>query len=456
MVNAEILKECYPVKINEYISNPKKIMLRSRQKGSMLIGLIVTLVIMAALGAGMVYLTSTSTIQELFANNNARAYYAAESGGRYALAVIRNAYATNLTQLSTVNGSQTFTLANGDTFQIINFTQNLTNPQSVNFTSLGIANSGFLQAKRQINYKIVPANQSGVASSGGTTILNLSSLENLAGTSDKFKITMANYGTNGITVTPSGTPEEVVLVIPSGVTVTSSYSVQIKTDTDVANDWMMGFLFNINYNSVSATNGLPDGYGLTYFYAWTDTDQPVTGIMSSLPSTVINATSTPPPPLIVLWQSLTTSGTQTIRYLAYKILSTASLPGYLTTPNQVYFLGDKVGAPSLVVSVDRSSPTKNEIRAYYGSPTNSGLGTPDSIATDILRRGYNYWPANPTNTGTATSNIQWPQSTALWSSTYDYFTLIKWDGINTAVATFDGDGARAGAVVGNSNFTGSV
>ena len=135
---------------------------KERQKGAILIGLIVTMVIIASLGAGMVYLTSTSSFHELFSNNNARAYYAAESGGRYVLAVIRDAYAKqDMTLLNPINANQTFTLnSNQGNFQITNFMQIGTNPQTINFSSIGTVNSGFLQAKRQLNYSVQPAKQS--------------------------------------------------------------------------------------------------------------------------------------------------------------------------------------------------------------------------------------------------------------------------------------------------------
>jgi len=125
------------------------------QKGSILIGLIITMVVMSLLGAGMVYLTSTSTFQEVFANNHARAYYVAESGGRYALSVIRD-------------NNQTFTLAsNGGQFQITNFLQDGLDPETITFDSIGTVNSGFLQARRQLTYRVQTANQSGGATASG-------------------------------------------------------------------------------------------------------------------------------------------------------------------------------------------------------------------------------------------------------------------------------------------------
>jgi hypothetical protein len=151
----------------------KKMTCCSRQHGSILIGLIITMVVMAFLAAGMMYVTTTSAFQELLANNNARAYYAAESGGRYACSLARGTLAhgsppfpslTNLNTLFSGNGT-TYTMANGDTIQIKNWQQLGTTSLYFTFDAVGIVGSGFLQAKRQLSFKIYPANQQ--AGTGG-------------------------------------------------------------------------------------------------------------------------------------------------------------------------------------------------------------------------------------------------------------------------------------------------
>lgn len=151
-------------------------MLRPCQKGSILLGLIITMVVMASLGAGMVYLTTTSTFQELFANNHARAYYSAESGGRYALAKIRDAYAQATTTardaiLATIPGTyyNGTAASNQGNFVISSLTTagGTGTPATISFSSIGTVSSGFLQARRQINYSIQPANQS-AGGTGGT------------------------------------------------------------------------------------------------------------------------------------------------------------------------------------------------------------------------------------------------------------------------------------------------
>ena len=58
---------------------------RKRQKGAILITLIVAMVIMALAGSGMLYYSTTSSYGEFFANRQERAYYIGESGVNYAL-----------------------------------------------------------------------------------------------------------------------------------------------------------------------------------------------------------------------------------------------------------------------------------------------------------------------------------------------------------------------------------
>ena len=141
----------------------------SCQKGSVLIVLIITMIVMTTLGAGMVYLTTTSTFQELFANYNARAYYAAESGGRYVNALIRQTLAMPGGSLSAIESSLNgipFRMANDDQFQMTRWWDNdapIGGSWIFEYDIVGTAGSGFLKAKRQITYRIHPADQGGIA-----------------------------------------------------------------------------------------------------------------------------------------------------------------------------------------------------------------------------------------------------------------------------------------------------
>ena len=82
----------------------------SDQRGALLVSLILTLTIVAILGAVMVEMTTTSTLGELFANRQQRAYYLAESGGRYAIPQV---LADPVLAETNLHG-MTFTLSNGD------------------------------------------------------------------------------------------------------------------------------------------------------------------------------------------------------------------------------------------------------------------------------------------------------------------------------------------------------
>ena len=84
--------------------------------GSVLIGLIITVVIFAALGATMLGLTTTSTIGQVEANSAMRAYLLAESGYRYAANEYRHAPdpTSKDDTLLAIHTQNTFVLAQND------------------------------------------------------------------------------------------------------------------------------------------------------------------------------------------------------------------------------------------------------------------------------------------------------------------------------------------------------
>lgn len=91
-----------------------------RSRGSILVSLIITMVIMAALGAAMLPMFSSSYMNEAYADQARKAYYLAESGFRYAAYNYRSAStdATKNTALSNMN-KQTYTLlSNNGSFTI--------------------------------------------------------------------------------------------------------------------------------------------------------------------------------------------------------------------------------------------------------------------------------------------------------------------------------------------------
>lgn len=118
------------------------------QKGALLVSLILTLTIIAILGAVMVEMTATSTLGELFANRQQRAYYLAESGGRYAIPQIQ----ADPVQAETDLHARTFTISNGDQFFL---TVDNSIPDLTVLVSEGIAQPGdWFESRAKITYRI--------------------------------------------------------------------------------------------------------------------------------------------------------------------------------------------------------------------------------------------------------------------------------------------------------------
>ncbi|MHB8139140.1 MAG: hypothetical protein ACYDGO_12250 [Smithellaceae bacterium] len=87
--------------------------LRNGQKGALLIGLIITMVILSALSGGVVYIFSSSTLNPISGNYAQRAYYNAEAGFRYMTSLYRSG---NTTEFNTyVAAPKTLSLPDGGT-----------------------------------------------------------------------------------------------------------------------------------------------------------------------------------------------------------------------------------------------------------------------------------------------------------------------------------------------------
>ncbi len=89
------------------------------ERGAALIYFIGVIVVFSVIGAAMVSMFSSSMTSLYTPNVAKRAEYAAEAGMRYALSELRNAPVGALANtINTLNNTGTFTLANGDTFQL--------------------------------------------------------------------------------------------------------------------------------------------------------------------------------------------------------------------------------------------------------------------------------------------------------------------------------------------------
>ncbi len=118
------------------------------EQGSVLVGLIVTMSILAVAGAAMLSLTATSTYTEIAANRHNAAYYIAESGGNYAIPQIIN----NAAQAISTLHNRTYTLATGQYFTLA-----LDNSSSTSFiflTSTGVVSgNSWAEARETITWR---------------------------------------------------------------------------------------------------------------------------------------------------------------------------------------------------------------------------------------------------------------------------------------------------------------
>jgi len=112
------------VVVSNYARAGKEI--KPGHRGSVLISLLVTMVILSSLGAAMLPMFSSSTMSSVASNDERKALYMAESGLRYALSELRNSDFST----SSVNAlnSTTYSLSDGGTFTVNVFGTGLESP----------------------------------------------------------------------------------------------------------------------------------------------------------------------------------------------------------------------------------------------------------------------------------------------------------------------------------------
>lgn len=407
------------IKANASIDKEKqkafsKRLLSSFQRGSILIGIIVTMVVMAVLGSGMLYLTTTSTLNELIYGSHSEAYFVAEAGGRYAKAVIRDAYANDKTKLNTINANQIFTLSNGNSFQIKDWVLQNSNPDTITFSSVGIVGSGFMKAERLIAYRVQPANQSGGGGSptGPTGPINFNDNPLIPATGGgSIKILEGGLGFE-LNAAAGGAGKVVTVLSSNTWTYSGDYAVQVKTHADISvgnnRDWHMGLFVNMRKNGTS----LPYGYGITFFNAWEDSQLT---FATSLPASVSGS------PIVLLWQHDQTRG---LNWIAYAPLNNDVMQlGIGWRIFGSWYLGSilDVTFPTILIKVTRN-PAYNDIRVYLAGPINQPLlGSGDANPTNYgTRKAYPKW----TSVANSKNEIKWP-SIGSWPASNDYFTLIN-------------------------------
>ncbi len=254
------------------------------RSGSILIGLIIMLVIVAVAGAAVVYLTTGSTYAGLLKNNNLEAYYLAESGARFAFPLIQSdldsGAQTNMKALfgNNLTNTPTYTLSTGT------FTLSLSNVSSTSatLTSVGAVNSGWLRTKREDIIHVVASTGPSYPGQSNFSDLNTNwntktNLDpNLTGNSFKYdsKNNGLQYENNGkITLTDTGgllpfsssNPEIQSLWQAWLAYGNLSYQLQEKVivDNSKSNFFMIGLSFRVDELDTSDTPY--SFYGISFF-----------------------------------------------------------------------------------------------------------------------------------------------------------------------------------------------
>ncbi|MDA8090722.1 MAG: hypothetical protein M0Z61_10985 [Nitrospiraceae bacterium] len=256
----------------------------NNRDGSILIGLIITLVIVAIAGAAVVNLTTGSTLTGLLKNNNLEAYYLAESGVRFATPLIQsdlnNGNQNNMHAIfgAGLTNTPTYTLSTGQfTLAVSNV-----NATAATLTSTGIAGSGWLLTKRQDVIRITGS--SGPSYQGQSNFSDISTnwnqTTNLGGPNlngSSFKYDSKNNGlqyvnqgipqleTGGMITFSSSNPMTQNLVQSWQTYGTLSYQLQEKVivDNKNSNFFMIGLSFRVDELDTSTTP--KSFYGVSFF-----------------------------------------------------------------------------------------------------------------------------------------------------------------------------------------------
>lgn len=149
--------------------------------GSVLFALIITMVILTALGAAILPILFTSEIGQVSASQAMKAYYLAEAGGRYTL--------PRLDEIT--NGTHKFKFSDGDTFFKIKKFSN------AEFISTGVINEGStLESRVAITYKLKSIFDYGLFSDGDLIIGNNALVDSYSSSGEPTQGENGNVGTN--------------------------------------------------------------------------------------------------------------------------------------------------------------------------------------------------------------------------------------------------------------------
>lgn len=341
------------------------------QHGAILIGIIVAVSMVASLGAAMVSLLNTSTVTQIGSLDSTKAYYLAESGGRYAIQIINNQefgtppYASRAAMITALN-NQTFTMDDGSQFIL---TLSYAAP-NFTLTSTGLPNT---TAARKITYVITfytpPGGSDGVDlpftntggtlkstdwnDGGGTDVESGGRLELDADGTDAFaSLDWTNASSTMPDLADIWTNSDGLL----------SYEIQVKVDLKNDKDQIGGISFRLDTNS-SSDIANHDFYGYSFVY-----NKSSESYLPSFVDRAGSATTIPTnTPYLIFWKQA--SGTRTI--LAQKQLSAIS-SGFLSS-------GHLQDWTSLIIRVqeqyDTSGNRENLITAYLADVNDYAIGT---------------------------------------------------------------------------------
>lgn len=232
-------------------------LLRSQQ-GSILIGVIATMVVVAVMGTAMVTLTTTSSYTQVGAFDSIKAFYLAEAGAHYAVPIIRKEAAAAGDPFAPSTGSidllnnKTFTMANGDKFHL---SLDYTAP-TYTLESVGILRQGAsaFEATRKVTFVI----DSAVAPETPLTFETTADLqENMtlvtgdaSVVADKLKIdnNLTEIGLNWVDST----------TLPDLLTTWTNndgllgYALQVKANMNTGSEFVAGLSFRVSADTDSS------------------------------------------------------------------------------------------------------------------------------------------------------------------------------------------------------------
>jgi hypothetical protein len=441
------------------------------KKGSVLIVLIITMTIMAVLGAAMAIFLASSSLTELYLNQANQAQYLAESGIRFGYSSSSFSFSTTPYNLANVPGQ-------------INISKTVNNY----IISTGIINSGNQNQRRTIKWGPgsgtngggrPPHNIAVLSTSGSTTPTLLTSLDsNFYNSSTPQVTTIQGQAANGCggstetfvmfqyptTLTDPDTscnisPKCTVgyLIVPLTTTSTAplqqawttygrvSYDVQVKVgwmiSSGVTADAAQGI--NIRWHANATWPTKYEGYGLSFMEYKSRIACAVDYVPCNIKPCVGNPcgadNSLATRLLLVLWQQKVVGGIETRTWLAYANLGDVTHP--FTAPGDPKVLGTQNANDgqyvddnaSLVIRIeDKISFTGiryNDIKIYYGDNSDPTLGRTtgppatrgfDAAATNINRGAYAPICTATTWTPSWPSNIYEPYTDNTTSTYWSY------------------------------------